>query len=102
MKLGCVLEIWVIYAYLRNLWGNDFGCFFSFLIYTQSVGLHGRVMSLSQGHCLHMTTPTQNKRTQTSMPGVVFGPTIPVFKQAKTVHALDCVAAVIGGGMTFF
>jgi hypothetical protein len=35
------------------------------------------------------TTQTQNKRTQTSMPQVGFEPTIPVFKRAKTVHALD-------------
>jgi hypothetical protein len=40
--------------------------------------------------------PTQNKRTQTSMPRVGFEPTIPVFKRAKTVHALDCAATVIG------
>jgi hypothetical protein len=27
---------------------------------------------------------------------VVFEPTIPVFEQKKTVHALDCAASVIG------
>jgi hypothetical protein len=32
---------------------------------------------------------TQNKRTQTSMPRARFEPTIPVFKQAKAVPALD-------------
>jgi hypothetical protein len=37
----------------------------------------------------HRTTQTQNKRTQTSMSWVGFEPTIPVFKRAKTVHALD-------------
>jgi hypothetical protein len=31
----------------------DFGCFFSFLIYTQSVGLLGRGISPSQGRYLH-------------------------------------------------
>jgi hypothetical protein len=29
------------------------------------------------------------------MPQVGFEPTIPVFKRAKTIHALDCVATVI-------
>jgi hypothetical protein len=39
---------------------------------------------------------TQNKRTQTTMPSVRFEPTIPVFERAKTVHALDRAATVIG------
>jgi hypothetical protein len=30
------------------------------------------------------------------MPPVGFEPTIPVFEQAKTVHALDIAATVIG------
>jgi hypothetical protein len=30
------------------------------------------------------------------MPGVGFEPTIPVFERAKTVHALDYAATVIG------
>jgi hypothetical protein len=30
------------------------------------------------------------------MPQVGFEPTIPVFERAKTVHSLDCAAAVIG------
>jgi hypothetical protein len=38
---------------------------------------------------IHRTAQTQNKRTQTSMPQVVFEPTIPVLKRAKTVHAFD-------------
>jgi hypothetical protein len=33
-----------------------------------------------------MTTQTQNKRTQTSMPHVGFEPTIPVFERAKTMN----------------
>jgi hypothetical protein len=45
---------------------------------------------------VHRTTQTQNKRTQTSMPRVGFEPTIPVFELAKTVHALDRAATVIG------
>jgi hypothetical protein len=39
---------------------------------------------------------TQNKRTQTSMPRVVFEPTIPAFERVKTVHALYRAATVIG------
>jgi hypothetical protein len=44
----------------------------------------------------HRTAETQNKRTQTSIPQVGFEPTIPVFEQAKTVHALESTATVIG------
>jgi hypothetical protein len=33
---------------------------------------------------------------QTSMPCVGFKPTIPAFKQAKTIHALDRLATVTG------
>jgi hypothetical protein len=42
------------------------------------------------------TVQTRNKRTQTAMPHVGFEPTIPVFKRANTVHALDHAATVIG------
>jgi hypothetical protein len=34
------------------------------------------------------------------MPRVGFEPAIPVFERAKTVHALDCAATVIGTGST--
>jgi hypothetical protein len=34
-------------------------------------------------------TQTQNKPTQIFMPLVGFEPTIPVFEQAKTIHALE-------------
>jgi hypothetical protein len=44
----------------------------------------------------HRTTQTQNKRIQTSIHRVEFDPTILVFGRAKTVHALDCAATVIG------
>jgi hypothetical protein len=56
----------------------------------------GRGISPSQGRYLHMTTQTQNKRTQTSMPRVGFEPTITVFERTKTVHVLGCAATVIG------
>jgi hypothetical protein len=41
-------------------------------------------------------TYTQNKCTQTSMSRLGFEPTIPVFERAKTVHALDHSATLIG------
>jgi hypothetical protein len=44
----------------------------------------------------HRRTRTQNKRTQISMPRVVFEPSILVFEGAKTVHALDHATIVIG------
>jgi hypothetical protein len=64
--------------------------------YRQLVGLLGRVISQSQGRYLHRATQTQNKRRQTSMPLAGFESTIPVFKLAKTFHALDRVANVTG------
>jgi hypothetical protein len=68
----------------------------SFLYSTQSVGLLGRGISPSQGRYLHTGKHKQNKRIQTSMPQVGFEPTIPVFERAKSVHALDGAATVIG------
>jgi hypothetical protein len=44
----------------------------------------------------YRTIQTQKKRTQTSMPPVGFEATIPAFERAKTVHALDRAATVIG------
>jgi hypothetical protein len=44
----------------------------------------------------HRKTQTQNKSTQISMLRVGFEPTIPEFKWAKTVHALECAVTVIG------
>jgi hypothetical protein len=44
----------------------------------------------------HRTTQTQNKRTHTSMLRVVFERKSTVFARAKTVHALDRAATVIG------
>jgi hypothetical protein len=38
----------------------------------------------------------QNKLRRTSMPRMGFEPTIPAFERAKTVHALDRAAPVIG------
>jgi hypothetical protein len=61
--------------------------------FTQSVGLLGWVISPSQGRYLHTG---QHKRTQTSMPWVVFEPTIPASERVKTAHALDRAATVLG------
>jgi hypothetical protein len=44
----------------------------------------------------HKTTQIKNKRTRISMSRVGFEPTFPVFERAKTVHALDSAATVIG------
>jgi hypothetical protein len=43
----------------------------------------------------HRTAQTQNKRTRTSTSEVGFEPTLPVFKRAKTIHALDRAVTVI-------
>jgi hypothetical protein len=64
-----------------------------FLNFRQSVELFGWGISPSQGHYL---TQTQNKRRQPSMPWVGFELTITAFERAKTFHALDCTATVIG------
>jgi hypothetical protein len=65
--------------------------------FTQSVGLLGRGMSpVAKPLPSHRIAQTQNKRTQMSMPQVGFERTIPVLKRAKTVHALDRAANVIG------
>jgi hypothetical protein len=65
-----------------------------FLNLRQSVGLLGRGINQSQGPYL---TQTRNKRKQTSIPWVGFEPRIPVFEWAKTFHALDNAATMIGG-----
>jgi hypothetical protein len=44
----------------------------------------------------HRITQTQNKCTQTLTPWMEFEPTIPAFERAKTVHALDRAATVVG------
>jgi hypothetical protein len=64
---------------------------------SQSVGLLGRGISPSQGHYLPQT---QNKYRQTSMPWGGFEPTISVFERAKTFHASDRAATVIGNNST--
>jgi hypothetical protein len=65
---------------------SDLGRFFSFLIYTQSVGLLGRGISPLQGRYLH---------TKQHKPRMGFEPIIPLFDRVKTIHASDRMATVI-------
>jgi hypothetical protein len=74
----------------------DLGRFFSFLLlYTVGRTPWTRDQPVARPLPTHRTTQTQNKRTQTSMPCVGFEPTIPAFKRAKTVHALDREATMV-------
>jgi hypothetical protein len=79
------------------------GRFFNFLM----VYIVGRTpwtgdQPVARPVCTHRTTQTQNKRTQTPMPWVRFEPMIPAFERAKTFHALDRAANVIGLKRHFF
>jgi hypothetical protein len=69
---------------------------FSFLIYTQSVGLLGQGISPSQGRCLHTEQHKHRitAHTQTSMRRVGFEATIPVFERAKTIRACNRLVAI--------
>jgi hypothetical protein len=69
--------------------------FLSLDLYTQSVGLLGRGISLIQGLCLHTE---QRHRDIHAMSG--FRTTVPVFEREKTVNALDHAVPVIGIGLT--
>jgi hypothetical protein len=76
---------------------SDFGRSFSFLIlYTVYRSPWTGDQSVARPLPTHRTTQTQNKRTQTSMPRVGFELTTAVFERAKTVHASDRAATVIG------
>jgi hypothetical protein len=70
--------------------------FFSFLLYTQSVGLLGWGISPSQGRYLHTEQHKHRINTQISILRVGFEPTIPVFERAKAVHILDRAAGRCG------
>jgi hypothetical protein len=75
----------------------EFSRFISFLI----LYLVGRTpltgdQSVARALPTHRTTQTQNKLTQISNTRVGFESTIPVFERAKTAHALDRAATVIG------
>jgi hypothetical protein len=49
----------------------------------------------------HRTTQTHNKSREPSMTSVGFEPTIPAFEGAKTVHASNRAATVIGFRNTY-
>jgi hypothetical protein len=75
----------------------DFGRFFGFIIvYTVVRTPWTGDQPIARPLPTHRTTQIQNKLTQRSMPWVGFEHTIPMFERAKTVHALDRVATVIG------
>jgi hypothetical protein len=84
-----------LFIYLRLY--NHFlglGRFFSFLIF-YTVG-RTRDHPFARPLPAHRTAQTQIKHTHTSMPQVVFEPTIPMFERTKTVHTSDRAAIVIG------
>jgi hypothetical protein len=75
----------------------DLRHFFSVLILYTVDATPWAGISPSQGRYVHTEQHKHRiKRTQTSMSPVGFEPTIPVFRRAKTVHALDRAATVIG------
>jgi hypothetical protein len=75
----------------------DLGHFFSFLIlYTVDRTPWTGNQPVARPLPTHRTAQTQNKRTQTSVPWVGFEHPIPASERAKTVHALDGAATVIG------
>jgi hypothetical protein len=76
LGLGRFFRFLILHTVVRTPWTGD-----------QPVGRHLPT---------HRTTQTQSKRIQTSMPRVGFEHMIPVFERAKTVHALDRAAIVIG------
>jgi hypothetical protein len=87
----CLLLFTSIYLWLYSPLLN-LGHFFSLLmLYTVSRTSWMRDQPFTRPPPTHRTT-----HTQTTMPWVASEPTIPVFERAKTVHALDCAATVIG------
>jgi hypothetical protein len=100
LKKSRVLSIY-IYVYGSTALG-DLGRFFSLFIHTQSVGLLGKGISLSQGRYLHTEQQRHRLNAQTSMPRVGFELTIPIFERAKTVHALERAATVVGRALSNF
>jgi hypothetical protein len=79
----------------KSIYGSialvDLCRFVSFLIHTQSV------CSLDGGSATRKAATYKHRiNTQISMPRMGFEPTIPMYERAKTVHALDRTATVIG------
>jgi hypothetical protein len=74
------------------------GCFFSFLIYTQTVGLLGREIRPLQGRYLH--TEQHKHRINARRHPCLEWDSNPVFERAETVHALDRAATVISSELS--
>jgi hypothetical protein len=73
------------------------GRFFSFLIlYTVGRSPWTGDQPVARPLSTYRTTQAQSEGTQTSMLWLGFEPTTPVLERAKTVHALDRAAIVIG------
>jgi hypothetical protein len=87
---------WLVYSCCSHLeYRSSAKCFVSLQFHNvrHSVGFLGRVISPSQSCYL---TQRQNKHEQTSIPRVGFESTFPALERAKTVHASDRAATVIG------
>jgi hypothetical protein len=70
---------------------------FSFLIlYTDGTTPWTGDQPVARSLPTNRTTQTRNKSKQTSKPRVGFEPMSSAFERAKTVHALECAAAVMG------
>jgi hypothetical protein len=70
-------------------WGTRHSCQF-----THSTDLSDIRCCPLKGLYLHTEQHEQNKCTQTSMPGVGFETTIPVFERVKSVHVLHSAVTV--------
>jgi hypothetical protein len=67
-------------------------------LFTQAVGVLGRVISPSQDRCLHTGQYKHGMNTHTDIHDLSgIEPMIPAFERAKTVHTLDLAAIVISG-----
>jgi hypothetical protein len=103
LSLSCMELIHKLRLFIRKfyLWLYSsllgLGRFFTFLIlYTVSRTPWTGDQPVARQLPEHRTAQTQHERTQSFMPQVRFEPTIQVFDGAKTVHALDRAATVIG------
>jgi hypothetical protein len=92
-RVAVIIPIYLPMA-LQPLW--TLAVFSVFYVYTVGRAPWTRDQPVARPLPTHRTTQTQKIRTQTSMPQVGLEPTIPAFERAKTVHASDRAAIVIG------
>jgi hypothetical protein len=91
-----------VYPFLSTPYSYGVESFIFLWIYTQTVGLLGRVIGPSQGLYLntgqhkHRKTRARAHTHQTSMPELGFEPTITASELPRTVHALERSATVTG------